>query len=237
MEGYFKIHKMKKNVFSLIYLLLISNLVIAQGNRDPKSKDEANVFWDGTYPLYSLVSDVEIPKGDDGLYRFWSATNEVPTPNLITVKKGTQYLAYKFLSFEECSKWCSSKVMEKEVNSSQYSYSELKASEISNKSSGGTNQKFCYSTYTGKYELTLYDDGSKKVEYKLYSSNGRLEKTVQGTWMIRDEGIYGTAYMLTITWTGANSSLADTKYVCQYDGYGNLQNLNDMQNRAWYSCN
>jgi hypothetical protein len=100
-------------------------------------------------------------------------------------------------------------------------------------STSGKNQKFCYSTYTEKYELTLFDDGSKKVVYKLYNSNGTLQKTVQGEWTM--QGLMGPGNMLIINWTGANSSLS-TQYVCQHDGWGNLQGLTDTSNRSWNQC-
>ena len=100
----------------------------------------------------------------------------------------------------------------------------------------GQVKKFCYTTYAGTYSMSLYDDGSKKAVYQLYNTAGVLQKTMQGEWMLRDEGIYGPAYMLTITWTGANAGMAELKYVAQYDGYGNLQGIIDSQSRTWNSC-
>ena len=100
----------------------------------------------------------------------------------------------------------------------------------------GQTKKYCYTLSSGKYVLTLYDDGSKKVSYDLYSLSGVLQKTVQGIWMIRDEGVYGPSYFLTISWTGVNSNLQDLKYVVQYDGNGNLQALIDGTGRTWNSC-
>jgi len=100
----------------------------------------------------------------------------------------------------------------------------------------GQVKKYCYTTYAGTYSMSLYDDGSKKAVYQLYNTAGVLQKTMQGEWMLRDEGIYGPAYMLTITWTGANAGMAELKYVAQYDGYGSLQGIIDSQNRTWNSC-
>jgi hypothetical protein len=97
-------------------------------------------------------------------------------------------------------------------------------------------KKYCYTTYAGKYEVTLFDDGSKKALYKLYSLSGDLQKTMQGTWLIRDEGVYGPAYMLTLTWTGLNSNMPALKFVCQYDGGGRLQGIIDGQSRVWDRC-
>ena len=54
---------------------------------------------------------------------------------------------------------------------------------------------------------------------------------------MKDEGVYGSAYKIAISWTGSNSSLPATKYVCQYSGDGTLQGLIDNQNRTWNPCN
>lgn len=97
-------------------------------------------------------------------------------------------------------------------------------------------KKFCYTTYSGKYMLTLYDDGTKKANYSQYNSSGVVQKTMLGNWMLRDEGIYGPAYMLTITWVGVNAGMQELKFVARYDGYGNLQGIIDSQNRTWNSC-
>lgn len=100
----------------------------------------------------------------------------------------------------------------------------------------GQVKKFCYTTEAGSYTMSLFDDESKKSVYQLFNTAGVLQKTMQGEWMLRDEGIYGPAYVLTISWTGANTGMADLKFVAQYDGYGNLQGIIDSQNRTWNSC-
>ena len=66
---------------------------------------------------------------------------------------------------------------------------------------------------------------------------GDLQKTMQGVWVIKDEGVYGPAYILTISWTGLNSNMPSLKFVCQYDGNGGLQGIIDSQNRTWNQCN
>lgn len=98
------------------------------------------------------------------------------------------------------------------------------------------DRKYCYNTYNGKYEISLTEGDSRKATYKLYNSYGDLQKTMQGTWVIRDEGVYGPAYMLTISWTGLNSNMPSLKFVCQYDGNGRLQGIIDSQNRTWNQC-
>ncbi len=100
----------------------------------------------------------------------------------------------------------------------------------------GQVKKYCYTTYAGTYKISLYEDGSKKAIYQLFNTAGVLQKTMQGEWILRDEGIYGPAYMLTLTWTGVNAGMADLKFVAQYDGAGNLQGIIDSQNRTWNYC-
>jgi hypothetical protein len=84
--------------------------------------------------------------------------------------------------------------------------------------------------------ISLFDDGSKIAAYQLYSTSGSLQKTMSGTWLIRDEGLYGPANYLTISWTGANSNLPQLKFVAQFDGNGNLQAIIDSSGRTWNSC-
>jgi hypothetical protein len=97
-------------------------------------------------------------------------------------------------------------------------------------------KKYCVKTYNSKYEITLYDDGTQKGYFKLYDNYNRLVKTTQGVWSIRDEGVYGAAYMLTFDFTGVNSNLPSMKFTCQYDGGGQLQGLIDSQSRTWDMC-
>ena len=99
-----------------------------------------------------------------------------------------------------------------------------------------TVKKYCYTTYTGKYVMTLFDDGTKKALFQLYNRGGSLQKTMQGKWMMRDEGVYGTAYMITISWTGLNAGMQELKFVAQFDGYGKLQAIIDSESRTWDYC-
>lgn len=98
-------------------------------------------------------------------------------------------------------------------------------------------KKYCYRTSAGKFEIALFEGEERRATYKLYNMYGDLQKTMQGTWVIRDEGVYGPAYMLTLNWTGLNVNMPALKFVCQYDGNGRLQGLIDGQNRSWSSCN
>lgn len=91
-----------KNLF-LFSFLLINLALVAQ--RDPRPKDQANVFWDGTYPLYSLTSDQEIKTSSSGKYDFWGTTNENPVPKEYSLPKGSILYVYKFISYDECLKF------------------------------------------------------------------------------------------------------------------------------------
>jgi hypothetical protein len=97
-------------------------------------------------------------------------------------------------------------------------------------------KKYCVSNSSGVYEISLSDDGSGDATFNLYDSYGNLKKATQGKWSLRDEGVYGTSYVLTFVFTGKNSNLSPMKFTCQYDGYGKLQALIDSQSRTWNSC-
>ncbi len=98
------------------------------------------------------------------------------------------------------------------------------------------SKKYCAFNSNGKYEVNLSNDGSSNASFNLYDNFGVLKKTTQGQWSIRDEGVYGAAYALTFTFTGKNSNLPSMKFICQYDGAGQLQALIDNQNRTWNLC-
>lgn len=97
-------------------------------------------------------------------------------------------------------------------------------------------KKYCVTSYKNKYEISLLDDGTHKAYFKLFDTFDRLQKTTQGIWSLRNEGVYGPAYILTFDFTGINSNLPSMKFTCQYDGSGNLQALIDNQDRTWERC-
>jgi tetratricopeptide (TPR) repeat protein len=99
------------------------------------------------------------------------------------------------------------------------------------------SKKFCYKMLGNSYELNINQGGSRTVTYKLFNSQGILQKTIQGNWNLRDEGAYGSAYKLTLTWTGLNSKMEPLVFLCQYDAFGSIQGLIDSQNRSWDKCN
>ena len=101
----------------------------------------------------------------------------------------------------------------------------------------GDVKKFCYTTASSKYELTLEEGSDNKTFYKLYNTSGDLVKTMQGYWEIRDEGVYGSLFVLIIKWSGLNADLPNLKYTCQYNSNRQLQQLIDGQKRNWYPCN
>jgi len=95
---------------------------------------------------------------------------------------------------------------------------------------------YCYTTLNGRYQLGLDDGGSHNVTYQLYNLYGSLMKTVVGKWTLQDEGVYGPAMILTISFTGKNAGLPSMKFNAQYDGFGNLQGVIDNQGRIWGAC-
>jgi hypothetical protein len=107
---------------------------------------------------------------------------------------------------------------------------------LSTYNSFAQEKKYCISNSSGIYEISLSDDGSGDASFNLYDSNGNLKKSTRGEWSLRDEGVYGTSYTLTFTFTGKNANLPSMKFTCQYDGYGKLQGLIDNQRRTWNSC-
>lgn len=97
-------------------------------------------------------------------------------------------------------------------------------------------RNYCISTSSNNYIMSLFDDGSKKVVYKLFNLSGKLIKTMQGIWSINDQGVYGSTYVLTTYWTGLNSNMPQLKFTCQYNASGILQSIIDSQHRAWNMC-
>lgn len=130
----------------------------------------------------------------------------------------------------------SKKYEQKSNTASEERRADFVDTELPEKTNANSIKKYCVNTVKGKYEITLLDDKTYTVSYKLYDKLNKLIKTVQGKWTLRDEGVYGTAYRLTIDFTGANSNLPSMKFTCQYDGSGNLQSLIDNQDRTWNWC-
>jgi uncharacterized protein (TIGR02145 family) len=95
-----------KTIF--VCLVFVINVVLYAQSRDPRSKDQANVFWNGTYPLYSLTSDLEIKADSNGDYVFWGTTNESPSPTKYSLRKGGSMTVYKFITYDECVEFCNS---------------------------------------------------------------------------------------------------------------------------------
>jgi hypothetical protein len=141
-----------KKLFLFIGTLLITSLFNYSLSqiRDPRPKDQANVFWDGTYPLYSMVSGQEIKPNSNGDYIFWGTTNEDPRPTTYSVKKGKSLTVYKFISYEECALFCNN------IRSSK----NMTLINIKNSSSTVTNkenQNFNYfSQYVKKDDIGKY---------------------------------------------------------------------------------
>ncbi len=73
--------------------------------RDPEPKEFANINWDGSYPLYSYIDDVEINPDEFGRYNFWYATSQDKTPRIGSLEKGYFMRVYKFRNLEEYRVW------------------------------------------------------------------------------------------------------------------------------------
>lgn len=93
-------------------------------------------------------------------------------------------------------------------------------------------KKFCaIDSYGKKYELNL-TEGSGIITAKTYSSSGALLGNLNGSWSIQNEGVYGSAYFLT-----AKFSSGTMKFLVVRDGYGNIQELQDVvASRKFYPC-
>jgi hypothetical protein len=89
-----------------IFLFITSINVMFSQVRDPRPKDQANVFWNGRYSLFCLTTDREIKPNNQGIYEFWGTTNEDPQPRKYSLRKGETYTVYKFISYDECLTFC-----------------------------------------------------------------------------------------------------------------------------------
>lgn len=96
---------MKKIIVFLLFNLVGFN-TFSQNIRDPRDKGIANVYWDGTYQLYSLTSDEPILPNQNDEYTFWATTNENPIAEKFTLKKGKTLYFYKFITETECIRFC-----------------------------------------------------------------------------------------------------------------------------------
>ena len=97
--------------------------------------------------------------------------------------------------------------------------------------SQGTTSFCAYDNYGSKFELNLNDD-AKTLTYKKYTSNGNLIQTLYGTYLLRDEGVYGSALKVVASVNGSTM-----KWIVIIDGFGNTQELRDESaGRVWSKC-
>ena len=97
--------------------------------------------------------------------------------------------------------------------------------------SQGTTSFCAYDNYGSKFELNLNDD-AKTLTYKKYTSNGNLIQTLYGTYLLRDEGVYGSALKVVASVNGSTM-----KWIVIIDGFGNTQELKDESaGRVWSPC-
>ncbi len=174
-----------------------------------------SIFFDD--PSYNSKSIVEIYR--ILLDNFFKGDNNIKNTTLFTS------LPLKIESYENVS----------EEEKKQDLIARQKAEEIKDNKNKGI-QNFCFTTYDGKYKISLFNDGSSNASYKLFSSTGQLKKTVSAKWSIKDEGVYGSAYILYVNFTGANASLGSMKFTCQYDAGWSLQAIIDNRDRTWNAC-
>jgi hypothetical protein len=80
-------------------------------SRDPRPKDVANVFYDGNYTLFDLLTDEPILPNSDGEYDIWYSSNEDPSPYNIVMSKTqlSNHRYYKFKTKANCVQWCNNK--------------------------------------------------------------------------------------------------------------------------------
>lgn len=93
------------NIILIIFMFLTIVSTTWCQIRDQRPKDQANVFWDGTYPLYSFIDDIEIKPDQFGSYNFWYATDQDKTARVGSMEKGYIMHAYKFRNLEEYRVW------------------------------------------------------------------------------------------------------------------------------------
>ena len=98
-------------------------------------------------------------------------------------------------------------------------------------------KKFCIRTTNSMYELTFFEGGANAIAYKLYNNQGNVLKTTAGKWKMQDEGVYGSAYKIRISWSGANTNMPELVFLCQFDAFGSIQGIIDSENRTWQICN
>jgi hypothetical protein len=79
--------------------------------RDPRSKDGANVFYDPNYTLFDLLTDEPILPNSEGEYDIWYSSNEDLSPYNIVLNKNelASHQYYKFKTKANCEQWCNNK--------------------------------------------------------------------------------------------------------------------------------
>ena len=94
---------------------------------------------------------------------------------------------------------------------------------------------YCYTLKDGTvYKLNVFEsnDTESKVVYNLYSKDGYLLKTLKGSYIIIDEGVYSTARKIVADFNGSQ-----LKWLIIYDNNGQAQSLQDEVKRTiWDKC-
>ena len=162
---------MKYIILSICMVTFQFHLFSQNKERDPRPKDQANVYWNGEYPLYSKLEDIEIKAEENGNYKIWTSTNESLSPNY-TVMKRNRYgkydkvSMYKFGTLEECIRWCEIK-RTNQYNNTYTKYDSLVTDEES--------RLYCKNNLdsldSGVPTLDSIATASKKQYYELLKTN------------------------------------------------------------------
>jgi uncharacterized protein (TIGR02145 family) len=82
---------------------------------------------------------------------------------------------------------------------------------------------FCAKDNQGnKYEINL-TEGAGSAIVRTYTSSGELKNQLSGTFTMSDEGVYGSAYYVTVSLTNGNM-----KFLATFDSNGKIQELKDV---------
>ena len=179
-------------------LLFISFLttfyVFAQ--RDPRPKDQANVFWNGAYSLYSLSSDEEIKPNSSGKYEFWGTTNENPQPIQYSLMKGNTLYVYKFISYSECLNSCNE--IRKSKGLALLQTNQVSVEQISNTKPTTNLKSVVIGTQTWTTEnlnVSTFRNGDPIPEAKTNEEWITADNNKQPAWCYPEEGVrFGKLY-------------------------------------------
>lgn len=220
---------MKNTLFTL---LLINVTVFAQKiNRDPSSKDIANVFYKTKYTLFDFLTDKPIFPDTKGVYTIYYASNEESIPKKFTglANELSSLYYYKFSNYINCKNWCEKQ--KAELNSLKKVYPR----NYENMTTTISSHKFCYDDtygYSGiKFEITLYSDGNAKLDYK---SNDIIKRSGKAKWREKSgiaEG-FGENTVIDLLLTSG----VTLKFLAIKNSWGKTYMLLDSKDNQYMEC-